>query len=236
MAKKFTMIRTGELMPELIKQTGDMQDIFANGMSIDKNDIDVYTVFDTFELPDLDKTHPLIITGSPALITDHDDWSIKTGDFLLEAHRREIPILSLCYGHQLVAYAFGGEVGFHPTGEYGTLDLFLTEYGKKDRLFSAVPEEFYGQAVHINTVTKLPNGAKLTCYGKNEPTHGFSLDDSIWGAQFHPEFTPAVARGLIEFDAADLTKRGFDVQAILDGLAKDNKCGEMLLKRFRDIV
>lgn len=236
MAKKFTMIRTGELFPELIKKTGDMQQLFANGMNIDKNDIEVYTVFDGFELPSIDKTHPLIITGSPALITDHDEWSIKTGEFIFEAHKHGIPILSLCYGHQLVAYTFGGEVGFHPTGEYGTLELFLTEDGKKDALFSAVPERFYGQAVHINTVTKLPKGAKLTCYSKDEPTHGFSYEETVWGAQFHPEFSPEVAKGLVLADAEDLTKRGFDVNAIIDGLAKDNQYGQMLLRRFKDIV
>lgn len=232
LTKKFTMIRTGELSPSLIKKTGDMQELFANGMAIDKNDIDVYTVFDEFELPSIDETYPLIITGSPALITDHDEWSIRTSEFLLEAHKKGISMLSTCYGHQLVAYTFGGEVGFHPTGEYGTLELFLTEEGKKDVLFGVLPEEFYGQATHVNTVTKLPQGAKLTCYGKEEPTHGFSYEENVWGTQFHPEFPPEVIRGLL--GGKDL--EGFDVKAILNGLAKDNKYGEILLRRFRDIV
>jgi len=236
MSKKFTMIRTGELMPSLIKKTGNMQELFANSMSIDKNDIEVYTVFNEFELPQIDKTHPLLITGSPALITDHDEWSLKVGDFILEAHEKGIPILSTCYGHQLVAYAFGGEVGFHPTGEYGTLNLFLTEDGKRDKLFGVLPDEFYGQATHINTVTRLPKGAKLTCYSKDEPTHGFCFDENVWGAQFHPEFTSEVIRGLVEADREGIAKRGHDINAILNGLAKDNKYGQMLLERFRDIV
>lgn len=232
MAKKFTMIRTGELSPALIQKTGDMQELFANGMNIDKNDIEVYTVYDGFDLPSLDKTHPLIITGSPAFITDHDDWSIKAGDFICRAHEKGIPMLGVCYGHQLVAYALGGEVGFHPTGEYGTLDLFLTEDGKKDSLFSALPEEFKCQATHVNTVTKLPAGAKLTCYSIDEPTHGFSFEETVWGTQFHPEFTADVIRGLL----GGKNLEGFDVNAILDGLAKDNKYGQMLLRRFKDIV
>lgn len=236
MAKKFTMIRTGELGPDLTKKTGDMHELYAKGMGIDKNDIEVYTVYDAFQLPDIDKTYPLLITGSPALITDHDDWSLKTGDFVLEAHRRGIPMISMCYGHQLVAYAFGGEVGFHPTGEYGTLKLYLTEDGKKDILFGVLPEEFYAQATHINTVTRLPEGAKLTCYSKDEPTHGFSFEENVWGVQFHPEFTPEVIKGIIEAGKEDLASRGHDIQALLDGVAKDNKYGEIILRRFRDLV
>ena len=135
----------------------------------------------------------VIVTGSPASTYDEEPWIIRGEDFLRRAADRSVPLYGVCFGHQLVAQAFGGRVEKCRHGwELGTVHLTLTDDGKGDPLFSDLPETFTAQMSHGDVVTELPSGATPLAQNEHSENQSFRLGDAIWGTQFHPEFTPTI--------------------------------------------
>ena len=109
-----------------------------------------------------------------------------------------MPMYGACFGHQHLARTFGGRVEHSPAGwELGTGGVTLTEEGRRDPLFADVPATFPAQQSHGEIVAELPPGARTLVHTPQTACQAFALSDAIWGAQFHPEFTPEVVHALI---------------------------------------
>src|SRR5207248_8736486 len=106
---------------------------------------------------------------------------------------RGLPVLGVCFGHQLLARAAGGDVVQNPRGrEIGTVRVPLTEAGCKDPLFSwASGAEIEVQATHVNAVDHLPCGATVLASNENTAAQAFRLSETVAGVQFHPELWEA---------------------------------------------
>ena len=152
----------------------------------------------------------IIATGSPASTYDGDAWIARSEDFLRRAADREVPIYGVCFGHQLVAQAFGGRVEKCPRGwELGTVGLSLTAEGRADRLFADLADSFLAHMSHGDVVTSLPSGALSLADNAHWPYQAFRLGERIWGTQFHPEFTPTILHNLIHSLSAALPPEAF---------------------------
>ncbi|MEL7568807.1 MAG: gamma-glutamyl-gamma-aminobutyrate hydrolase family protein [Bacillota bacterium] len=143
--------------------------------------------------PELDDVSAIIITGSHSMVTDQDDWSMALCAWLRSHRSKCIPTLGICYGHQLISQAFGGQVDYYPQGkELGTVSIQLTEAGISDPLLGVLPRSFLGHVAHSQTVLQLPPGARILAKNDFEQHHAFVLDDCIWGVQFQPEFNAGI--------------------------------------------
>jgi GMP synthase (glutamine-hydrolysing) len=133
------------------------------------------------------------------MVTDRAPWSEALAAWLREAVAAQIPVLGICYGHQLLAHALGGEVEYHPGGiELGTVPVRVTGHAVDDALFGGMPEVFPAQAVHRQSVRRLPPGAVLLAENEFEPHHAYRVGSAAWGVQFHPEFSPLAIASYIE--------------------------------------
>lgn len=54
----------------------------------------------------------IIILGSAASVNDESDWQSALNEVIDSAINKEIPILGICFGHQFLAYKFGGEINY----------------------------------------------------------------------------------------------------------------------------
>ena len=150
-----------------------------------------------------------IVTGSGAMVTDREDWSQASGAWLREAAHAGLPMLGICYGHQLIADALGGEVGYHPDGrEMGTVMLELHPPAAEDPLFAGLPGQFPAQATHMQTVLKPPPGATVLARSVHDGCHAFRWGERAWGVQFHPEFSATHMRGYVRAREEALTREG----------------------------
>ena len=141
-------------------------------------------------------------------------------------------MLGVCYGHQLIAWTFGGAVGFHAGGrEIGTVDIRSSEQVGNDILFSNMPRQFKAQVSHQQTVTELPEGAIHLAGNAFEPNQAFRLGPNIWGVQFHPEFTAEIMRTYIEHRAAAIAEEGLDVAQLLAKVT-ETEFASIPLRRF----
>lgn len=97
----------------------------------------------------------------------------------------KIPLLGLCYGHQLIAYELGGEVGKGASAEYGLGRVFVDG---EDTLFRGVPSEFNAWVSHFDEVKKMPPGFVSLAHSKTCGVEAMAHPGKkIFGCQFHPE-------------------------------------------------
>lgn len=140
----------------------------------------------------------VIVTGSPAMVTDRAAWSENGGRWLAEAVRRELPVLGVCYGHQLLAQALGGRVDFHPDGlELGTHEVRLSRAAATHPLFSDCPESFAGNMAHSQTVVCPPEEALVLGYSRHDRHQILAYGERALGLQFHPEFDSAIMQAYV---------------------------------------
>ncbi|MCM2338632.1 MAG: glutamine amidotransferase [Lysobacter sp.] len=150
-----------------------------------------------------------LVTGSGAMVTDRADWSERSADWLRDAAHAGMPLLGICYGHQLLAHALGGEVADHPAGrEMGTIGLELHDGAAQDPLFAGLPPAFPAQATHLQTVLRPPVGATVLARSEHDACHAFRWGERAWGLQFHPEFSATHMRGYVQARSEALLREG----------------------------
>jgi len=128
-----------------------------------------------------------VLSGSQASVYDDRPWIDRQKRWVETALERGLPILGVCFGHQLLADVLGGTVE-----NMGEFEVGYHEVHHADSpLFSGVEEWFTVFTVHEDAVTRLPLGARLTAEN-NFCVQGFSRPPAF-GVQFHAEFDVASA-------------------------------------------
>ncbi|MES2895307.1 MAG: type 1 glutamine amidotransferase [Pseudomonadota bacterium] len=189
------ILETGAPPDGVRQRFGDYPSMFRRLFGEDAHD---YATFDVAAgaLPDAtDACQAWLVTGSSAGVYDPLPWIDPLMDFL-RAARGEVPLVGVCFGHQVMAQAFGGKVIKSPKG-WG---VGLHRYRLSEaRPWMDTDEPIAAPASHQDQVVEVPPGA--TVLGGN----GFCpLGVLDYGAaravsiQLHPEFEPAYAKALIE--------------------------------------
>jgi len=106
------------------------------------------------------------------------------------AVKKEIPLLGVCFGGQVLGHFLGVEiVNDKAQTEVGSIEIFLTKEAQKDPLFKDLPEIFWAQAGHKDSLKNLPQEALLLASSRRCKVHGFRYKKNIYGILFHPELT-----------------------------------------------
>lgn len=235
MACSNLIIKAGEKLPSLDSVDGDYEDWMADILGWDQNNYHSVAIYLDEKLPPLNEVKSIIITGAGAMVTDNSPWITESTEWLAQAAASHHPILGICFGHQLLAHALGGMVGNNPRGlEVGSVLIHLTGEASEDSLFKGMPGKFSANVSHMQSVIKLPDGARLLAYSEREPVHAFSYGSHVWGIQFHPEFNGKIVKQFIHYFGDQLKQEGRDMAALLEA-ACDTLESRELLKRFAQI-
>lgn len=190
------IVKTGDTLPALREQHGDFEDWIEHGLNGQGLPVRTIDPRSNSEWPAQALIAGVVVTGSHAMVTDRAAWSERTAVWLAQLVRTEVPVLGICYGHQLLAHAMGGVVGHHPRGlEIGTVLVQCTEAAQDDALLSNLPACFAAQVVHEQSVLRLPPDAVVLASNAHEPHQAFRVGPSAWGVQFHPEFSGDAMQG-----------------------------------------
>ena len=234
--RRTCIIKTGSTFPEVAASKGDFEQWVVARMGTGSAGALVVDVTQGARLPDYDALSGVIITGSHAMVTQCQAWSERTAAWLRGAVERRIPLLGICYGHQLLAYALGGEVGDNPNGrEFGTVVLHLNGHAARDELLGGFPPTIRVHVSHIPSVLRLPQGAQRLAASELEPNQAFVFGGCAWGVQFHPEFDAQVTAAYVHHSRRELLAEGKDPERLLAGCI-DTPVGPQLLRRFAAIV
>lgn len=154
-----------------------------------------------------------IITGSASSVTERAPWMQRAEGLVRAIVEARVPLLGVCFGHQMIAEALGGRVERNPRGrEIGTVRLTRVA---DDPIFSALPRSFDVNATHVDAVTRLPRGARLLATTALDDASAFAIGDTVKAVQFHPEFDADVMRGYVLARADAIAGEGGDPAAIL---------------------
>jgi GMP synthase (glutamine-hydrolysing) len=225
----FIIIKTGSTLANLRSKRGDFEDWFLEHLDMPIADIQIINVQNNESLPHYLNISGVLITGSHAMVSHQEQWSETAASWIKGAVDHNIPVLGVCFGHQLLAYALGGQVGPNPNGlEAGTMQLNTTVAANTDPLLSGFKGHFSAQAVHFESVLSLPNEAVPLAGNAHDPHHAFRYKDNAWGFQFHPEFDVEIITEYIKYVDQDLAEQQIDSQALIDNLYPTDGASNLL--------
>jgi GMP synthase (glutamine-hydrolysing) len=174
-----------------------------------------------------------IMTGSSSSVTERAPWMLRAEELLRQIVLARTPVLGICFGHQMLAQALGGEVGKNPFGrEIGTVRL---ERSGDSPLLAGLPRTFDVHQTHVDAVTRLPPGAEVLATTARDPVAAYRLGGRVHAVQFHPEMDADILRGYVTARAPIIRDEGDDPEALLAGI-HDGTRGHDVLRNFVHLV
>lgn len=208
-------MQTGTTLPALQPRYGDFPEWFRRGLGLRREHIEVARVHAGEALPAPRSVDAVVVTGSGAMVSERLDWSERTAHWLRDAAAAQRPLLGVCYGHQLLAHAFGGQVDYNPRGrEIGTVEIECLPAAGDDALLRGAPPRFRAHATHLQSVLRAPPGAVVLARSALDDSQVLRFAPRVWGVQFHPEFNVAHIRGYLHERREVVAAEGLDAAAL----------------------
>lgn len=180
----------------------------------------------------------LIIAGSEESVLDKKLRFIAPLEQLVKnCQEQSIPILGICFGHQLVAQALGGEV-IHDKEheEVGSFTMKLREAARYDKLFCQFPNSFLAQFSHEYCVHNLPAGLEVLASTDNCGAVAYRvIGENIYGVQFHPDRDKECMLERLNFFTQEVDDFGMDLKAIRSRV-KDTPIADTFIAKFINTI
>ena len=210
---------TGDPPGDLARTHGDYAAMFT-ALVGEGWEVTAYRVHEG-EWPERPEAHrAYLITGSAAGVYEPLPWIAELLAFLRDA-KGKAKLVGICFGHQVMAEAFGGEVEKSERG-WG---IGLHRYTVADGLAERGGDEIAVPVSHQDQVVVQPPATSVIASSAFTPFAGLAYGDQpAVSFQCHPEFTPSFASALIEHRRARLP----NPDAALASLAEPDDCGRVV--------
>ncbi|WP_224705304.1 type 1 glutamine amidotransferase [Devosia aquimaris] len=208
---KLTIVQTGEVPLPLRDRFGPYRKMFeamfdrtGQGFSYE-----TVNVADGEPFPDLAGVEGIVITGSAAGVYDDLPWMNPLRSFIRDAYGRRTPMLGVCFGHQIMADALGGDVRKSEKG-WGLGRHSYRLIGQPDLLRGA-PSSVAVACSHQDQVIVPPSEAEVILASDFTPNAGLAYrNGAALSFQPHPEFEDDYTLALAEM------RRGKAPDAVVD--------------------
>jgi GMP synthase (glutamine-hydrolysing) len=157
----------------------------------------------------------VVISGSAASVLEERPWSLRLEQLVHAARAQGVPVLGVCYGHQLIAKALFDSTRRAELPEVGWYEVQL-EPGAERELPGRLPERFRCFLSHFDEVTDPGDpGFRVLARSERCAVQAFRLvGEPIWGVQFHAEMDPVEAHALFELRMDKGAELGIDTAAM----------------------
>jgi GMP synthase (glutamine-hydrolysing) len=224
---KLIVLRAGDVVAALVPTRGEFLDLIrytvGDAWSGGWAEVDVRT---DAPLPDPASAAGFIMTGSSASVTERAPWMLRAEAHIRAIAAARVPFFGICFGHQMLAQALGGEVAKNPQGrEVGS--VFLDRLGS-DPIMQGLPPRFSVNTTHVDTVVRLPPDARRLASTTLEANAAFAMGDTIRGVQFHPELDASAMRAYVLARSEGILDDGLDPEKISAGVIESAENGAVL--------
>ncbi|MDE1770000.1 MAG: gamma-glutamyl-gamma-aminobutyrate hydrolase family protein [Thaumarchaeota archaeon] len=220
----------------LVIQNTKIEGIGLLGDLLKKDGFEIKTVLAKNEdIPDM-KPDAIIILGAPESANDDLPHLKKELDLIRDAVRKNIPVLGICLGSQLIAKAFGARVYKGPKKEIGFYNDIEFDNTEKSNIFSGMKSPTLVFHWHGDTFD-LPENATRLAHSKNYQNQAIRVGSAI-GVQFHLEVDEPTIKLWLEKSRDELSKVSYIDPVSIErqipfniGIVKENL--EIFYKNFK---
>jgi len=199
---KIGVLQVDSVLDELQEEFGNYPDMFENMLEKAASELSLNLEIAHFDVEHeiyparIDECDGYVITGSKKSVYDDEPWIHRFKDYVVELHATKTKLVGICFGHQMIALALGGNTEAANVG-----------WGVGVHASTMVQHKSYMQpplnslavlVSHKDQVTKLPEGAELLSSSEFCPNSMFQVENHILACQGHPEFSKGYSRALMD--------------------------------------
>ena len=191
------ILLTDHVLDDLKPKHGDQDDFYSKifGEADTNIKLKIYDVTLNNYPADINECDGYIITGSKLSVYDDEKWIRDLEHYIRRLNEHKKSLLGVCFGHQLIAKALGGEVCKAEIGWVTGLQSYT--FNNNFPWLRDLDQDVKLIHSHQDQITKLPDQATLVASNKNVPIAMYFIDNHIMSIQGHPEFTNEYAYDVV---------------------------------------
>ena len=195
--KRIGILQTDHTPSELIAKHGDYNDFFIRSLADEKLDFDTYAVVDGVFPTRITDADGWLVTGAKYAAYEQHDWISKLERLIREIYDARMPMVGVCFGHEIIAQALGGRVEKAKRGwTVGPIDYERSDLKRTQTII----------AWHQDQVTVRPPPAELIGSSADCENAVLRYGLTVLTYQGHPEITPAYLRDLLQLQGQHLSE------------------------------
>lgn len=190
------LLQCGRLPQDLVDDVGDYSRLFEALLGPHGVTIEAHDVVSGPPPASAKSCDGWLVSGSAASTFDPLPWIAPTETFLRAVVAEQVPVVGICFGHQLLAQALGGRVARAPGGWGAGVHRYDLVGPPRPWMEPDPPRSIHLVASHRDQVVALPEGAEVLARTEHCHVAAYTVGQHVLAIQPHPEYDATISRSL----------------------------------------